>query len=35
MQSRFPGPVFPSIYDATLTQVMGGTLVKVCAWYDN
>ena len=24
-----------SIYDATLTQVMGGTLVKVCAWYDN
>jgi len=24
-----------SIYDSTLTQVMGGTLVKVCAWYDN
>ena len=24
-----------SIYDATLTQVMGSTLVKVCAWYDN
>jgi glyceraldehyde 3-phosphate dehydrogenase len=24
-----------SIYDATLTKVMGGTLVKVCAWYDN
>ncbi|MBX3726829.1 MAG: type I glyceraldehyde-3-phosphate dehydrogenase [Xanthomonadales bacterium] len=24
-----------SVYDATLTQVMGGTLVKVCAWYDN
>ena len=24
-----------SIYDATLTQVMGGTLVKVCSWYDN
>ena len=24
-----------SIYDRTLTQVMGGTLVKVCSWYDN
>ena len=24
-----------SVYDATLTQVMGGTLVKVGAWYDN
>ncbi len=24
-----------SIYDATLTKVIGGTLVKVCAWYDN
>jgi len=24
-----------SVYDATLTKVMGGTLVKVCAWYDN
>jgi glyceraldehyde 3-phosphate dehydrogenase len=24
-----------SIYDATLTKVVGGTLVKVCAWYDN
>ncbi len=24
-----------SIYDATLTKVMGGTMVKVCAWYDN
>jgi glyceraldehyde 3-phosphate dehydrogenase len=23
------------VYDATLTQVMGGTLVKVCSWYDN
>ncbi|MCH8248075.1 MAG: type I glyceraldehyde-3-phosphate dehydrogenase [Proteobacteria bacterium] len=22
-------------YDATLTKVMDGTLVKVCAWYDN
>ncbi len=24
-----------STYDATMTKVMGGTLVKVCAWYDN
>ena len=24
-----------SIYDSTLTQVMEGTLVKVCSWYDN
>ncbi len=24
-----------AIYDATLTKVMGGRLVKVCAWYDN
>lgn len=24
-----------SIYDSTLTKVIGGTLVKVCAWYDN
>ena len=23
------------IYDATLTKVVGGTFVKVCAWYDN
>ncbi len=24
-----------SIFDATLTKVIDGTLVKVCAWYDN
>ncbi|HEX7081050.1 MAG TPA: type I glyceraldehyde-3-phosphate dehydrogenase [Gammaproteobacteria bacterium] len=24
-----------SIYDATLTKVTGGNLVKACAWYDN
>ena len=24
-----------SIYDSTLTKVIQGTLVKVCAWYDN
>ena len=25
----------PRSYDATMTKVIGGTLVKVCAWYDN
>ena len=24
-----------SVFDETLTKVTGGTLVKVCAWYDN
>jgi glyceraldehyde 3-phosphate dehydrogenase len=24
-----------SIYDATLTKMLGGTLIKVCSWYDN
>jgi glyceraldehyde 3-phosphate dehydrogenase len=24
-----------AIYDATMTKVIGGTLVKVCGWYDN
>ena len=24
-----------STYDATMTKVTGGTLVKVCSWYDN
>ena len=24
-----------STYDATLTKVIQGTMVKVCAWYDN
>jgi len=24
-----------STYDATLTKVQEGTLVKVCSWYDN
>lgn len=24
-----------SIFDATVTKVSGGTLVKVCSWYDN
>jgi glyceraldehyde 3-phosphate dehydrogenase len=24
-----------SVFDATLTKVIGGTLVKACSWYDN
>jgi len=24
-----------SVYDSSLTKVLGGTLVKACAWYDN
>ena len=24
-----------STYDATLTRIIDGTLVKVCSWYDN
>lgn len=24
-----------SVFDSTLTKVIGGTLVKVCSWYDN
>ena len=24
-----------AVFDATLTKVVGGTLVKACAWYDN
>jgi glyceraldehyde 3-phosphate dehydrogenase len=24
-----------STYDATMTRVSEGTLVKVCSWYDN
>ena len=24
-----------STYDASLTKILGGTVVKVCAWYDN
>jgi glyceraldehyde 3-phosphate dehydrogenase len=26
---------FSSVFDATLTTVNGGTLIKVCSWYDN
>ncbi len=31
----FNGDAHSSIFDATLTKVIGGTLVKVCSWYDN
>ncbi len=31
----FNGSSFSAILDAELTNVMGGTLVKVMAWYDN
>jgi glyceraldehyde 3-phosphate dehydrogenase len=24
-----------AVYDATMTKVIGGSLIKVCAWYDN
>jgi len=31
----FNGDPHSSIFDATLTKVIDGSLVKVCAWYDN
>ncbi len=31
----FNGDAHSSIFDATLTKVIEGTLVKVCSWYDN
>ena len=31
----FNGSSYSSIFDATQTQVIDGTLVRVCAWYDN
>src|SRR5207249_11035141 len=31
----FNGNPCSSIFDATLTKVLGGTLVKIFAWYDN
>ena len=31
----FNGDAHSSIFDATLTKVVDGTLVKVCSWYDN
>jgi len=31
----FNGSPFSTVVDAALTNVLGGTLVKVMAWYDN
>ncbi len=35
VSSDIVGSVFASIADLSLTRVVDGTLVKVCAWYDN
>ena len=35
VSSDFNHNALSSIYDATLTKVLQGTLVKVCSWYDN
>lgn len=35
VSSDIVGSSFSSIFDAPLTQVVGGTLVKVICWYDN
>jgi glyceraldehyde 3-phosphate dehydrogenase len=35
VSSDFIGNTYSSTVDAQLTQVMSGTMVKVCSWYDN
>ncbi len=35
VSSDIVGTEYGSIADLSLTRVVGGTLVKVCAWYDN
>lgn len=35
VSSDILGSTFASIADLTMTRVVDGTLVKVCAWYDN
>ncbi|PNR93969.1 type I glyceraldehyde-3-phosphate dehydrogenase [Petrotoga sp. 9PWA.NaAc.5.4] len=35
VSSDIVGSTFAGIFDATLTNVIDGNLVKVCAWYDN
>ncbi len=35
VSSDFVGNSYSSIVDASLTNVVGGNLVKVVAWYDN
>lgn len=35
VSTDYNGVGFSAVVDAELTNVMGGTLVKVMAWYDN
>ena len=35
VSSDYNGAGYSAVVDAELTNVMGGTLVKVMAWYDN
>ena len=35
VSSDIIGSLYGSIADLRLTKVVGGNLVKVCAWYDN
>jgi len=35
VSSDFKGSSYSSIFDAPSTMVIGGNMVKVCAWYDN
>lgn len=35
VSSDIVGSTFSSIVDLTMTKVVGGDLVKICAWYDN
>src|SRR5262249_20548820 len=35
VSSDFKGDTHSAVYDAPLTAVVGGTLVKVIGWYDN
>ena len=35
VSSDFRGDSRSSIIDSSMTMVMGGTLIKVLAWYDN
>jgi len=35
VSSDIIGTTFSGIFDATLTNVIGGKLVKVASWYDN
>jgi len=35
VSSDFVGDTHSSVFDSSLTSVIGGTLVKVLGWYDN